>query len=684
MWFDEREAVSYGAVMKFDPILMEILNNKIAAAADEMCSTLQRASRSNFVKEAADFGVGISDPAGNCFGYPPSHSIQYLMDSNWGPTLRQAPDVEPGDVIVTNDPYRSQGLVTHLPDLYMARPYFWKGRVACFGWAIIHFTDVGGRVPSSISPSNHEIFQEGVIFPLMKIVRRGVLNEDFVRIFTANCRTPDVNMGDVKAMLGSLDIGRRRVEAIIERHGFDAFVAVQEALREYSAAKARQVFRLLPDGVYEFWDYMDDDLVSAIPIRFRVRLTVDDGRLHLDFTGTDPGVAAAYNLPTAGLRHWWLTMRLTTFLLSHDPSLALNNGMYRPIRVTNPPGTVLHAEFPTAVGIRSAPGRRVNDAVNGAILKAAPDKLSLPSCGAGATVVLIENEEDGAGRHVLVVEPVRGGMGAMLGQDGVDARDSTMNNMRNHPVESIETEGAVIIREYDVRPDSGGPGRWRGGVGQLITVEVLRDGGIIMIRGMERLRFPAWGFAGGRPGAPFAAVFNKGRRDERRLTKIDELPIGAGDTVTFLLPGAGGYGDPLARDPEAVLRDVELGFVSRRAALADYGVAIGDNGIDGAATRRRRQGRRTRGADFDFGPERRAWEAVFDDATVGEINRRLMALPRAARQATRRRLFEHALPHIPVAGVAPVASVLEDPEAVRGRLAEAMARAFGGREQNQV
>ncbi|MDP6786245.1 MAG: hydantoinase B/oxoprolinase family protein [Rhodospirillales bacterium] len=670
--------------MAFDPIILEILNNKIAAAADEMCSTLQRASRSTFVKEAADFGVGISAPAGYCFGYPPAHSIQYLMDSNWGPTLRKFPNLEPGDVIVTNDPYRSEGLVTHLPDLYMARPYFWGRRIACFGWAIIHFTDVGGRVPSSISPSNHEIFQEGIIFPPMKIVRCGVLSQDFVTVFTANCRTPDINMGDVKAMLGSLDIGRQRVEAIIERHGFKTFMAVQEALREYSAAKARQVFRLLPDGVYEFWDYMDDDLVTAIPIRFRVRLTVDDGRLHLDFTGTDPAVLAAYNMPTAGLRHWWLTMRLTTFLLSHDPSLALNDGMYRSVSVTNPAGTVLHAEFPTALGIRSAPGRRVNDAVNGAILKAAPDKLSLPSCGAGATVILIENDDQGHHRHVLVVEPVRGGMGAMRGQDGVDARDSTMNNMRNHPVEAIETEGALIIREYDVRPDSGGPGRWRGGVGQLITVEVLRDNGIIMIRGMERLRFPAWGIAGGKPGSPFAAIFNKGRADERSVTKIDELPIDAGDTITFLLPGAGGYGDPYERDAEAVRRDVELGFVSLGAARRDYGVAIGANGVDAAATRRLRKGRRKAGADFEFGPEREAWESVFDDATLSEINRRLMALPRSARYETRRRLFESALPRIPVAGEATVASVLTNPEAARRRLAEAMKRAFGGGNRGPV
>ncbi|MDP6884327.1 MAG: hypothetical protein QF830_09330, partial [Rhodospirillales bacterium] len=176
----------------------------------------------------------------------------------------------------------------------------------------------------------------------------------------------------------------------------------------------------------------------------------------------------------------------------------------------------------------------------------------------------------------------------------------------------------------------------------------------------------------------------KGRADERSVTKIDELPIDAGDTITFLLPGAGGYGDPYERDAEAVRRDVELGFVSLGAARRDYGVAIGANGVDAAATRRLRKGRRKAGADFEFGPEREAWESVFDDATLSEINRRLMALPRSARYETRRRLFESALPRIPVAGEATVASVLTNPEAARRRLAEAMKRAFGGGNRGPV
>ena len=197
-----------------------------------------------------------------------------------------------------------------------------------------------------------------------------------------------------------------------------------------------------------------------------------------------------------------------------------------------------------------------------------------------------------------------------------------------------------------------------------------------MIRGMERLRFPAWGIAGGRPGVPCSAVLNRGRNGERRLTKIDQLHVDTGDTVTFLMPGAGGYGDPFEREIEAVLRDVEQGFVSRRAARDDYGVAITAKGLSGGATRRLRDGRRTIEANFDFGPERRAWESVFDDATLCTINRHLMALPKATRQETRRRLFNCALPHIPVAGEATVASALKDPKAARRRLAEAMKRAF--------
>ena len=409
-------------------------------------------------------------------------------------------------------------------------------------------------------------------------------------------------------------------------------------------------------------------------------MTVKGSGIHLDFTGTDPQVAAAYNIPTFGVRHHWLTMRFITFICTHDRSMAINAGLYRPITVTNPKGTVLNAEFPDAVGIRHASARRLSDALTGTILKAAPDMMAAPTCGATSPTVLAETDPRTGKRNVLVVEPLRGGMGACKGQDGVDARDATMSNMKNHPVEFVEAEAGIIIREYDVCADTGGPGEWRGGTSQMLTFEVLNDGGEVLSRGMDRFRFSPWGVAGGTPAKTFRCILNKGKANEKQLSRIDVLKVNRGDTVTLMLPGASGFGDPFARPPDKVRNDVEQGFVTHTAAATDYGVGITKDGaVDAAKTERLRRSRVRDNvrADFDFGPEREAWEAVFDDATMGELNRRLYALPKSVRQERRRRVFEHAVPNIPAAGLGLLADVMRDPDAIRVRLRQAMDEALG-------
>ena len=665
--------------MKLDPITLEILGRKVAAAADEMFFTVQRTSRSTYVKEACDFGTALVDTKGFVFGYPPSATVQFLIDSDCMPMIRAAGDLQPGDVIISNDPYTTEGLVTHLPDIHLLQPYFEDGRIVAYGWTFIHFTDVGGRVPSSISPSSHDVFQEGLRIPPMKLMRAGAWNHDLVAVFTANCRTPEINMGDIRAMLGGLGVGERRLHDIAVQHGADSLVASQGQLQDYTAEKARAVLRRIPDGDYPFWDFMDDDMVSNIPLRVRVNMSVRDGRVTLDVSGSDPQVAAAYNVPTMGKRNYWMTMRLTTFMTSHDQTMAMNVGLYRTVDVINPPGTHLNAEFPDAIGIRQAPARRLNDALTGSILKAAPDMMSAPTCGASAPLVLAETDDSGNGRSVQVLEPLRGGMGAMKGQDGVDARDNTLNNMKNHPLETVESDAGVVIIQYDVRPDSGGPGRWRGGVAQAVGFRFLRDGGSVFARGMERLRFPPWGVGGGRPGAPFRAIFNQGMPDERPVFKIDELRVNAGNTLHMLLPGGSGYGDPFLRDPARVLDDVEQGFVTEEGAGRDHGVILTAGAVDGAATKalRTRRVRDNVRADFDFGPDREAWESVFDDHTMYRLNRALMTLPKSVRQARRRWIFDQVLPDLPVSGSRPVSEIIADPDVVRARLAEAMAEVFG-------
>jgi len=481
-------------------------------------------------------------------------------------------------------------------------------------------------------------------------------------------------------MLGSMETGEARVRELIERHGVQAFLDVQGDLLDYTAKKARDVLRRIPDGVYEFWDFMDDDRVTRIPLRVRVKLTAKDGKLNIDLSGTDPQVRAAYNVPTNGKRNYWITIRLTNFLTTYDLSMPKNAGLYRTIDAVVPPGIVMNAEFPDACGVRSSPSLRVSGAINGAIIKAHPELMPASSGGDLIPFALAEYDARGVKRSVQVIEPMRGGMGAMKGQDGVDGRDTSLNNMRNHPVESVECDMGVIFRNYDIRPDSGGPGKWRGGVGQVITVEVLRDGGSFLSRGMERLRFPPYGVLGGKPGEGMRAILNRGRADERKLTKFDQLPVNAGETLTFMMAGGGGYGDPFERDPERVQSDVEVGFVTHAGARRDYGVVIDDDGaVDEAATAECRASlvKDNNRADFDFGPEREAWERVFDDETMWELNRRLYELPKSVRQDKRRWIIEQAVPDLPRAGAGLLTDVLADADAARRRLRHAMTEAFG-------
>jgi N-methylhydantoinase B len=663
--------------MRLDPVSLEIMGRKLAAITDEMYFLIQRASRSSYVKEAADFATSILDLDGNVFAYPPSATFNFLIDTNYATLVRALTNIEPGDVIITNDPYLSDGMSTHLPDIHLLQPYFCDGRLVAWGWSFVHFADIGGAVASSMSPALTEIFQEGFRIPPMKIVRKGELNEDLIALIRVNSRTPDVAIGDLKAMLGALGTGGARLAELARKSGVQTLLDAAQDLQDYTAAKARDVLRRIPDGAYEFWDYLDDDMVSRIPVRVRCRMVARDGEIHLDLSGTDPQVKTAYNVPSMGKRMYWLTFRLTSFLTTFDPTMPKNAGMYRSISVNNPKGTILNAEFPDAVNVRASAPYRLFDAITGALIKAAPKLMPATTGGTMVPFALAELAEDGISRKVEVIEPLRCGMGAFDGRDGVDARDNSLNNMRNHPLETVESQSSVLVLDYDIRCDSGGPGKWRGGVGQMMTIEALHDGGTIVARGMERLRFPPWGVAGGRPGATLEAILNRGRPGERKLGKIHELPMAKGDTLTILLPGGGGYGDAFERDIAAVLSDVERGFVSLAAAERDYGVVIRAGRVDEAATAALRRARPRlvgRQDQIDVGEDRIAWEAVFDDETMLEINRRLYRLPKPARATLRRRLFETVVPGLVEPSTRSLAELIGDRDAARRRLREAMAQ----------
>lgn len=639
--------------MKLDPISLEILGNKLTSIAEEMCLTLQRTGRTLYVKETADFCCALAGLDGKFFAYPRALGVSGFVGLDCSTAITAVGELEPGDVILTNDPYRSGGLATHLPDLQVIEPYFHEGRIVAYGWGFLHASDVGGKVPSSISPSNHEIFQEGLQIPPLKIMRAGQLNQDVALLFQVNSRTPDANMGDLKAMLGALATGRERVAQTLQQHGAQALLDAQSDLVEYAALRARAVLAQVPAGTYRFTDYLDDEAGSGLPVRIALAVTVGGGNILLDFTGSDPQVAAAINIPSHGRPHAWLTLRILALVATLDKSVPINAGLLAPVSVIAPAGSVVNPLPGAAVGVRHATAVRVNDALNGVLGQALPDAMPAASGGTIIPVVVAEPARHGFGQNVQVVEPMVGGTGGRRGHDGADGRDSSISNLSNNPVETVEAETGVEIVHYGLRRDSAGAGQWRGGNGQEIRFRVLQDDSFVLARGMERLRFRPWGAHGGGPGAPARLVLHRAGEAPRELGKIDLLAVAAGDEIVIQTPGGGGWGDAFARDPAAVLTDALRGLLSVDAARRDYGVALtaaeaGNSAqslqVDQAATAALRG---KRAAISRFGPERDAWDRVFPVAALDRLSTALFAMPSAIRARQRRQVFAAALAELP-------------------------------------
>jgi N-methylhydantoinase B len=629
--------------MKLDPVTLEILGNKLGAATEEMCVTLQRIGRTLYVKETADFCCALAGLDGSFFAYPRRIGVSGFVGLDCLPAIEAVGTLEPGDVILTNDPYRSHGLATHLPDLHVIQPYFHEGRIIAYGWAFVHCSDVGGRVPSSISPSNSEIFQEGLQVPPVKLVRAGVMNADVELLFRANSRTPDANMGDIRAMLAALRVGEQRIARIVARHGVDAVLAAEDDLVDYAERRARAVLAALPSGTWRFSDYLDSDVVSDLPVRLAVAVTLGDGGIHIDFTGTDPQLQAAMNIPSGGHVHPWLTLRAMALVATRDPSVPLNAGLQRPIRITAPVGTVVNPSRPAAVGVRHAACVRVNDLLNGALGQAAPEIMTAANSGMIVPVVVAEPDERG-GRVVQVVEPMTGGTGARFGQDGTDGRDPSISNLANNPVETVEAELGIEIERYALRAGSAGPGEWRGGCGLALTFRIGVDDTLVLARGMERALFRPWGMQGGGPGAPARLIVERADAPPQELGRVDMLNLARGDRVTLLTAGAGGYGDPFQRDPARVLDDVRRGLLSAEDARRDYGVAIGNGTIVEAETASLRA---SPPVVASHGPERAAWDSVFAPDLLDALAARLADLPVSRRQAMRAALYAETLALLP-------------------------------------
>jgi N-methylhydantoinase B len=617
---------------------LQILANHCAAAADAMAFTLMRTAHSAFVKETEDFSCTILSAKGEAVASPRSFGAPWYSGIDYAPILRMIPFYEEGDICITNDPY-SGNVATHSPDMHIWKPIFHEGRLICFVAGHIHNTDVGGAVPASLSRSLSDIAQEGIRIPPLKVMSRGVLNTDITRILETNVRAPEQNAGDLRAQIASVNIGERRISEIVRRFGADRFVAGLEDLLNYAQEQAAGVVAEMPEGEYFFSDYIDEDGEAGVPCRIALTLRIAGGRVELDYTGSDPQTASSLNMPTGGHeRHPLVLVGLTYVLATLKPNILLNAGTLRIARAVLPAGTVVNADAPAAVGLRSLTCMMTQIVTFGAFAQALPGRI--PASAPGGNAIMNLRTVGWDGRPVMAsIGPVGGGGGGTPKWDGSNGAGGSAAFLKNTPIEISESEIQIHFRRYGLWPDSAGAGKYRGGLSAMMEFEVSAPDTIVTARNRNRSVFSSWGLAGGLPGALSLFVKNPDSPQQLSLGNADVVKCGPGDVIRVVGPGAGGYGHPYDRPPAAVLQDVRAGFVSVEAALRDYGVVIRDQCVDEAATLARRDVVRPPTEAVTFGLERRQLEQIWTPSRYDILTELLSEVPPSWRNYFKQRIL---------------------------------------------
>lgn len=668
--------------MRTDAVFVEILNNRLNGIVSEMGHVIHKASFTPFIKEAWDFGEALVTVKGEIFSYPRDIGVAFMVAALMEDAIAAFDHYGPGDVIMANDPSTTGGLCTHLPDIHLLKPYFHDGELVCFSWTFIHSSDVGGMVPGSIALAASDIYQEGIRVPAVKLYEAGKLNEQVMNTFLANCRIPYHNRGDIQAMLSAMHAAEKRLDSTIGKYGLPRFRDGIDDLLDYGEERARQVLRKLPRGRYEMTDYLELPDDSLPPARLKLAIEVEEDGLHLDFSGSDPQLPFALNLPTFGKNHHFINAGVFNFIYAVDGSIPVNRGVLRPLRVTIPEGSVLNPEPTAAVGVRFAAVVRVMEMVFGALSQAAdgpvpaPRELAgrIPAAGAGMLGVALLSLVDAESGElkVNVLQPLWGGSGARPVKDGIDGADFAAGYLRNIPAETSEAEMPVLVERYQLSDEPPAPGKWRGGLGIDMQFQVFTPSATLTARGLERYEFRPWGRAGGSAGTLGRTSLNPGTTEARELGKIaNRLDLQPSDVVRIVTPNGGGYGDPFERDPQRVLRDVLDGFVDADAARAQYGVCLSGGTVDADETARLRKAAKRQGAAaaFNFGAERDAFEARFPAHWQDELESELRAFPPSLRQFWKGRVWQHlrALPEGERAGIPSMKELLAE---CRARLSQ--------------
>jgi N-methylhydantoinase B len=559
---------------RVDPVVMEIVRNALTAIADRITTRMIRSANSFIVKEMEDCSAALFNPAGELL----AESANIPIHLNCvGVCLRSVLDhhfpVEawrPGDVIVTNDPYLAGTSLgsAHTNDYIAFSPVFWQERLVGIAGLMVHHLDIGAMHMGTRGWGT-EIWQEGLRIPPLKLVDAGRLDENVLAVILNNTRVPETIENDLRSQLSSVQAAREEMAALYAKYGAPTMETCIAALIAYSEKRMRAEIARIPDGDYTHAEPILDDGAQGGPYWLRLKLVKRGTDITFDFTGTDPQIKGPINNP---LGTTWAALSYAMRCVT-DPSIPSTEGCRRPFKVIAPAGTLVNAQKPAAVYQRMVVCHSLVDLVMGALAAALPDRVMSDSCGCMYNYTMAI---DGAsGRRVMFGEVVPGGMGATASADGIDVMSCHVTNCPLPPIEATEIESPVLYLRRELRNDTGGAGRWRGGVGQVLTYRVLGADPQLHHTSQKSCSLPQ-GMNGGKPGDGGRWVINEGLPGEHTLThaigEIEQLQ--AGDTVTHYTPGGGGYGDPRERDPRLVQRDVREGLVSLEAAARLYGVKL--------------------------------------------------------------------------------------------------------------
>jgi N-methylhydantoinase B len=568
--------------MTVDPVTRELVSKALTTIADNMVVTVMRTARSHVVKQSLDFSTAICDADGQLVAQGLSLPVHLgaIMPALEGVLRHYRGDVQPGDVFINNDPYEGG---SHLPDIFLFKPVFFDGVLLGYLAVIAHQTDIGGRVAGGNACDSTEIFQEGLRIPPLKLFWEGRPDPGLFRLIRQNVRVPDRVLGDLRAQLAALHVGERELLDLARQYGAEELRGYMAELIAYTERLTRAELAALPAGEAEFADYIDDDGITSEPIRIQVRLRLGGGEVAVDFSGTSPQARGAIN-PNFAFTCSCVYAAVRCLL---DPELPNNAGYFRPIKVYAPPGTFVHPLHPAPVAARALGGFRVIQTVLGALAQVVPDRI--PACWGGGEFGISFGGYYPDRRPFVYLEFHNvSGPGGGPDADGVDGGSVSVVNVANTPVELIEADQPLLIEEYGLLPDTGGPGRYRGALGVVRQYRVLAEEATVQVRS-DRRRFRPYGLRGGRPGSPCLVYLLRDGSRELLPAKC-LLRLRAGEGIRVELAGAGGYGNPLERDPEAVARDVRDGKITPAHARDEYGVEVDPETLtpDFEATARRR------------------------------------------------------------------------------------------------